>query len=109
MANLQQLCIKDQCGEASKTDLITLSANQSVTIPANNRKNSQFTIPDIPEGYSFGAYRQIAVNGTGFQNVFIQSFATSGGGTKANISVYNAGDTEVTVNVSVTGLFFKVG
>lgn len=81
-------------------------AAENVEVPANGRKNVQFDVT-LPEGHTIMAYKQISTSGTNFRNVFIQTFATSGGSTKANISLYNTGSTVATIKVSVTGLSMK--
>lgn len=95
------------------TSLTTIGGNSGdQTVPANGRKNIQITINNIPEGYSFGAYREISIaagtgDTTGYQQCAIQFFGTAGGGTKANLGIKNFSSNAVTIKVNVTALFYK--
>lgn len=79
-----------------------------VTVPAGDRTNIKIPM-EVPEGYTFGAYRGVALGGqgTGFHKCAFQMFDSSDGGTKANVSITNFGTEEVTVDVNVTVLFIR--
>lgn len=73
----------------------------------------RFIIPlDMPEGFTFGAYRQISIEegsaskGT-IRDCFIQWFSTTGYGKNAQIAVQNYGDKDQNVKVTVTALCYK--
>ena len=77
------------------------------TIAPGARKNFQFDVNDLPANYVIASYRQISISGVNFQSVFIQTFSTTGGGRKANISVFNGGTEEARVAISVAAICVK--
>ena len=86
----------------------------NLTINANDRINQQPEIPDFPSGYEIAAFKNIAVqkgsNATdeSWKKVIIQSFSTTGGGTKPNVSFYNLGNTEAVVKLNIIVLCRKI-
>ena len=93
-----------------------------ISIPAGGRVNKQPEFSSIPDSYQVYAYRQISIeratslvgNNTDpkydtFMHVSIQSFATAGGGTKANISMVNSGTTDALIKLKTLALVMKIG
>ena len=93
-----------------------------ISIPAGGRVNKQPAFDSLPYGYEIYAYRQISVERASsligdtanpkydmWKNVNIQSFSTTGGGTKANISMVNSGTTDALVKLTITALAMKIG
>ena len=95
-------------GDAAEFVMVSAGTGD-VTVPAMGRKNVQPAFSGLPDGYTVAAYRQISISGPGlnWQKCFIQSFATTGGGTKANISVYNGGTEDATLAISCVALALK--
>lgn len=95
-------------GDAAEFVMVSAGTGE-VTVPAMGRKNVQPAFTGLPDGYTVAAYRQISISGSGlnWQKCFIQSFATTGGGTKANISVYNGGTEDATLAISCVALALK--
>lgn len=90
-----------------------LGANIEKEIGANSRVNLQFEIPNIGD-YTIMCFKQITIQGItgggeGWKNVVIQSFATTGGGTKCNISLYNMGASATTAKLNVVAFCKKQG
>lgn len=85
----------------------------SQTIAANARSNYTVEFPSLSVGSEIKAIRAInLVRATGgntdeYQNVAIQSFTTTNGGTKAQISLLNTGNTEATFKLVVSVLTGK--
>ena len=112
---LKATILKHTEDNAKKSELplmTILSASSEVTIAADGRKALQIDIPNIPNGYVFGAYRGISLAGTssdseGFKSVVIQSFGSAGGGTKTNILLKNISQVQVSLTVSADVFFFK--
>lgn len=82
------------------------AVSTNVDVPAGGRKNVQFGL-GLPDGYVVAAFRQILLSGTNFQTCSIQSFGTSGGGTKANINIYNGGSADAKISVSCVVFAYK--
>lgn len=87
-------------------------AQDNIEIPAGTRKNVQFNATGLSEGWVIGAYKQISIlnasdGGQNFSNVVIQSFSTTGGSTKANISLYNQGTDVAKVRLDIAGIAIK--
>lgn len=103
--------VKEQVQEVvSEPTFVHIRASQSdVVVPAKERTNIKIPLVDVPEGYVFGAYRGVALGGqdTGFHKCAFQMFDSSDGGTKANISIVNFSEEEVTVDVNVTVMFMR--
>lgn len=102
-------------GVEIKDDIKIISLTiDNLVLNANDRINQQPEIPNFPSGYEIVAYKQIsclkATNATddAWKKVIIQSFSTTGGGIKPNISLYNFGDTEAVVKLSISALCKKV-
>lgn len=100
---------EDQLAAATvQLPLIVCGGNtDQTTIAPGTRKNFQFDVNNLPENYVIASYRQISISGVNFQSVFIQTFSTTGGGRKANISVFNGGTEEAQVAISVSVLCMK--
>lgn len=100
---------EDQLSEATEQlPLIVAGGSSAETeVLPNSRKNFQFDLGNLPANYVIGAYRQISIAGLNFQNVFIQTFSTTGGGRKANISVFNTGSTSAQVTISVSTICIR--
>lgn len=98
--------------ESKIPEMKTFSGNyDNIEVPAGTRKNVQYDV-NLPTGYVIGAYKQISIlnatdQGKNYGTVIIQSFSTTGGSTKANISLYNQGLEDAKVIVSVTGIAIK--
>lgn len=103
--------VQEQVQEVvSEHTFTSLSATMTgITVPANGRTNVQIPIQNIPEGFFFGAYREVSLAGSdsGFENCAIQFFGSASNGTKANIGIKNFSNSDVTINVNVTVLFMK--
>lgn len=103
--------VQEQVQEVvSEPTFVHIRATQTgVVVPAKERTNVKIPLTDIPEGYVFGAYRGVALGGqgTGFHKCAFQMFDSSDGGTKANISIVNFSEEEVTVDVNVTIMFMR--
>lgn len=103
--------VQEQVQEVvSEPTFVHIRATQSdVVVHAKERTNIKIPLTDIPEGYVFGAYRGVALGGqgTGFHKCAFQMFDSSDGGTKANISIVNFSEEEVTVDVNVTIMFMR--
>lgn len=82
-------------------------STDQTTIAPGARKNFQFDVNNLPENYIIVSYRQISISGVNFQSVFIQTFSTTGGGRKANISVFNGGTEEAQVTINVAAICMK--
>lgn len=86
----------------------------NLVITANNRLNHQSSaLSNLPEGWVIEAFKQISIlkgtNATdeGWKKVIIQSFSTAGNSTKPNISLYNFGDADAVVKLTVQCLCQK--
>ena len=86
----------------------------NLVITANNRLNHQSSaLSNFPEGWVIEAFKQISIlkgtNATdeGWKKVIIQSFSTASNSTKPNISLYNFGDTDAVVKLTVQCLCQK--
>ena len=101
---------------------LVTAAEEEISIPVGGRVNKQPVFVSLPDGYEVYAYRQISIeratslvgNNTDpkydtWMKVFIQSFSTTGGGTKANISMVNSGTTDALVRLKITALAMKIG
>ena len=104
---------KDNVDEMFSSFLLTIFSSVNTTVPANDRKNVIFD-SKLPEGYEFGAYRQVSIQnltGSGANDAWkkcvIQSFSTSGNGNKCNINIVNTGDVEAKINISCKYLVYK--
>lgn len=100
---------EDQLSKATEQlPLIVAGGSSAETeVLPNSRKNFQFDLGNLPTNYVIGAYRQISIAGLNFQNVFIQTFSTTGGGRKANISVFNTGSASAQVTISVSTICIR--
>ena len=100
---------EDQLSKATEQlPLIVAGGSSAETeVLPNSRKNFQFDLGNLPANYVIGAYRQISIAGLNFQNVFIQTFSTTGGGRKANISVFNTGSASANVTISVSAICMR--
>lgn len=100
---------EDQLSKATEQlPLIVAGGSSAETeVLPNSRKNFQFDLGNLPANYVIGAYRQISIAGQNFQNVFIQTFSTTGGGRKANISVFNTGSESARVTISVSTICMR--
>lgn len=100
---------EDQLSKATEQlPLIVVGGSSAETeVLPNSRKNFQFDLGNLPANYVIGAYRQISIAGLNFQNVFIQTFSTTGGGRKANISVFNTGSASAQVTISVSTICIR--
>ena len=101
---------------------LVASSIDEISIPAGGRVNKQPAFNPLPDGYEVYAYRQISIEKATsligdtenpkydmWKNVSIQSFSTTGGGTKANISMVNTGPTDALIKLTVTALAMKIG
>ena len=85
----------------------------NLAINANDRINQQPEIPDFPSGYEIVAFKNIVAqkgsNATdeSWKKVIVQSFSTTGGSTKPNVSLYNLGNTEAVVKLNIIVLCQK--
>lgn len=86
----------------------------NLIINADNRINQQPEIQNFPSGYEIVAFKSITAqkgsNATdeSWEKVVIQSFSTTGGGTKPNVSLYNFGNTEAVVKLTIIVLCRKI-
>lgn len=86
----------------------------NLTINADSRINQQPEIQNFPSGYEIVAFKSITAqkgsNATdeSWKKVVIQSFSTTGGGTKPNVSLYNFGNTEAVVKLTIIVLCRKI-
>lgn len=66
---------------------------------------------NVPSGYTFVAYRQLSIgegtDGYNADDCVVRFFSSTGGGTKAQVSIKNIGQSQARVNVTVTCLLLK--
>lgn len=87
----------------------------NITIASQGRVNKQLLLQNLPAGFQIVAYKQISLekasqetNADAFHKVYIQTFSTAGGGTKANVSVVNTNTFSTQIKLTITCLVMKI-
>lgn len=87
----------------------------NITIASQGRVNKQLLLQNLPTGFQIVGYKQVSIekasqetNAEAFHKVYIQTFSTAGGGTKANVSVVNTNTFSTQIKLTITCLVMKI-